>query len=267
MRSNNYTRSAKDVFKKIGHHQINIEFEFDEQPYFFYRMTNTPNKVFQSDESYSTIINEMSLKEYREFLFSEYNIGIPYLTFNDVVERFIRIYGHNSHNEHKPLSKSEREWFLPAIDNLVKLLGKYEAIQLLRESEAEHSYTPSKTPDRNVSDLSLKIGENKEAIYKLEERQTTIAKKNEDASLRAWGIDQEKSRRLVEVINEIRQLEELRQHLESQLRAIKNNLPTDNEPPSKDFSALLRFFPNADVDALNDVEDFHAKINSFLRAD
>jgi predicted nucleic acid-binding Zn-ribbon protein len=262
-----YTKSAKDVFKEIGHHQINMEFEFGGHSYFFYRLTNVPSKIMQSDDGYSTVIREMSVNDFREFLFDGYKINLPYLQFNDMIERFVRIYGHNSHSEHRPLSKTIREYSMVSIDNLLKMLGKYEAIHALKEAEAEHKHTPSKTPDRSVSDLSSKIGENKEKIEGLEKRQAELSKKNEDANLRAWGIDQEKSKRLVEAVNEIRQLDEHRRQLASQLRAVQNNLPRNDNTASKDFTALLRFFPEADVEALKDVENFHAKINDFLRAD
>jgi chromosome segregation ATPase len=44
-------------------------------------------------------------------------------------------------------------------------------------------------------------------------------------------------------------------------------MPGNDGVLEKDFSALLRFFPDAKIDAFTDVEAFHAKINRFLRAD
>lgn len=81
------------------------------------------------------------------------------------------------------------------------------------------------------------------------------------------GIDPQQVERLIEIKRQLGKLNRQKSHLTSQLRAVRNNMPDSDGVLRKDFSALLRFFPKANIDAFADVEKFHAKINGFLRAD
>lgn len=261
-----YIKSAKDVFERIGHHQINFEFEFDGEPLYFWRSTNRPNIVNRCDSKYNVVIQEMSINDYRDRLFHEYKILLRDIKFNEIVGRFIRIYGHGSHNERRPL-QGERESMATAVEYLMKLLGKYEDIYNLKAAEESYGLKPSKQVERSISDITAEIGDNKTKIDGLESRREKLSKQNEEANLRALGVDHEKAARLAEIKKELEKLDARKYRLESQLRAVRSNMPDSDGVLRKDFSALKRFFPNANIDAFTDVENFHAKINNFLRSD
>ncbi len=261
-----YVKSAKDVFERIGHHQINIEFEFDEISYYFYRSTNHPTVVTRCDSKYSMAIQEMTVPEYRDWLFHEYKILLSSIRFDEIVERFFRIYGHGNHNEHKPL-QGERESMSTSVDYLMKLLDKYDDINNLKVAEENCGIKPSKQLDRSVTDISADMANNSEIISSLEKRREALSKQNENANLRALGVDHEKMERLASVIKSLNKLENRKIRLESQLNAVRNNMPDNDGALKKDFTALLHFFPDADIEAFTDVEQFHAKINSYLRSD
>lgn len=101
----------------------------------------------------------------------------------------------------------------------------------------------------------------------MESRREKLSKQNEEANLRALGIDHEKATQLAEIRKELEKLDARKYRLESQLSTIKSNMPDSGDVLRKDFSALQRFFPDIDIDAFTDVENFHAKINEFLRSD
>jgi predicted nucleic acid-binding Zn-ribbon protein len=261
-----YTRTAKDVFERVGHHQINMEFEFDGQAYFFFRTTNRPNTINRCDSKYQVVIKEMTVPEYRDLLFHEYKIILPNLKFNEIVERFFRIYGQGNHNENKPL-QIERESMATAVEYLMKLLGMYEDIYNLKAAEENYGIKPSKQAERSVTDITAEISDNKAKIEGLEKRREDLSRRNEEANLRALGIDHEKAARLAEIRKELERLDGRKSRLTSQLRAVKSNMPDGDGVLRKDFSALRRFFPDTDIDAFTDVENFHRKINGFLRSD
>jgi len=261
-----YVKSAKDVFERVGHHQFNIEFEFDAQPFYFTRNTSRPTQIVRTNNTFNVVIKELTVPEYRDLLFHEYKITLPNIKLNEIIERFFRIYGHGSHNEHKPL-QGERESMATAVEYLMKLLDKYEDIFNLKTAEDEYGFKPSKQAARSVRDITSEIGENKAKIAGLETRREKLAKQNEEGSLRALGLDHEKSERLAAVKKELDRLDVRKRRIESQLAAIQSNMPDDDGVLRKDFSALLRFFPGTDIDAFTDVENFHVKINGFLRAD
>ena len=138
-----YIKTAKDVFDRVGHHQISLEFEFDGQPYFFFRTMNRPNTINRCDSKYQVVIKEMTVPEYRDLLFHEYKIILPNIKFNEIVERFFRIYGQGNHNENKPL-QIERESMAAAVEYLMKLLNMYEDIYNLKAAGENYGIKPSK---------------------------------------------------------------------------------------------------------------------------
>jgi hypothetical protein len=259
-----YVKSAKDVFECVGHHTIRFEFDFDGEMYFFSRTTNHPTVVNRCDAKYQAVIKELTIAEYQYLLFNEYKITLANLKFNEIVERFFRIYGHGSHNERKPL-QDERESMPTAVEYLMKLLDKYEDIFNLKAAEEEYGLKPSKQAERSISDITAEISDNKAKIEGLESRREQLAKRNEDGNLRALGLDHEKSERLAAVKKELERLDARKGRYESQLAAIRSNTP--DGVLRKDFSALLEFFPDTNLDAFVDVENFHAKINGFLQTD
>lgn len=260
-----YAKAAKDVINHIDHHTINFIFEFDGISYFFSRSTSRPSVVNRCDSKFR-VIEEMPLQKYRGFLFDEYKIHLQGISFGEIVYRFFRIYGYGNHNEHKPL-QSEREPMATSVEYLLKLLNKFQDIQKLKIAEESYGIKPSKQIERSVSDITAKIGENKEKITALEKRRDKLCTQNEEANLQALGVDSKQAEKLANIKKELGRLIRRKSLLTSQLNAVQNNMPDNDGVLRKDFSALLHFFPDANIDAFNDVETFHAKINSFLRAD
>jgi hypothetical protein len=260
-----YAKAAKDVINHIDHHTIDFIFEFDGISYFFSRSTSRPSVVNRCDSKFR-VIEEMPLQKYRGFLFDEYKIDLQGINFGEIVYRFFRIYGYGNHNEHKPL-QSEREPMAASVEYLLKLLNKFQDIQKLKLAEESYGIKPSKQVERSISDITAKIGENKEKITALEKRRDKLCKQNEEANLQALGVDSKQAEKLANIKKELGRLIKRKSLLTSQLNAVQNNMPDNDGILRKDFSALLRFFPKANIDAFNDVETFHAKINSFLRAD
>lgn len=175
-----YTKAAKDVINHIDHHTIDFIFEFDGIPYFFSRSTSRPSVVNRCDSKFR-VIEEMPLQKYRGFLFDEYKIHLQGISFSEIVDRFFRIYGHGNHNEHKPL-QGERETMATAVEYLLKLLDKFQDIQKLKTAEESYGIKPSKQIERSVSDITAKIGENKEKITALEKRRDKLCQQNEEAN-------------------------------------------------------------------------------------
>lgn len=261
-----YIKSARDVFERVGHHQIGFSFVFDGTPYYFTRRTNRSTAIVQTDSTYKNPIRELSVPDYRQWLFHEYKIMLKYLKFDEIVERFFRIYGRGNHNEHRPL-QGDREPMATAVDYLMKLLGKYEDVYNVKTAEEHYGIKPLKTVERSISDITAEIGDNNAKIDGLEERRLKIIQQNEEANLHSLGLDHEKTKRLAEIRKRLDQLDSKKVGLESQLRTIKSNMPEKNGKLRKDFSALLRYFPDADLQELTDVETFHVRINGFLSAD
>lgn len=261
----NYVKTAKDVIANVDHHTINFEFVFDSAPLFFSRSTNRPTIVNRCNSKFH-VIEELPVPKFRELLFHEYKILLKGISFGEIVERFFRIYGHGNHNENKPL-QGERESMATAVEYLMKLLGRFEDVQNLKTAEESYGIKPSKQVERSVSDISAEMVTNTEKIESLEKRREKLCRQNEEADLRALGIDPQQVERLIEIKRELGKLNRQKSRMTSQLHAVRNNMPESDGFLEKDFSTLLRFFPDANINAFADVEKFHAKINGFLRTD
>lgn len=259
-----YVKIAKDTMSRIGHHTINFAFDFDGRHMYFARSTNTPQTVCRCDSQYRPI-HQISVKEFCHVLFDEYRINLEFLTFGDVVERFFRIYGRNNHNERRPLFAPGRESEESAVECLMKLFSKYEAIEQLKTTEELYDIKAfgrrRKLPF--VIDLS-RLEQNNKAIDAMRKRLQSLNKANEEADLRALGIDSETAEMLAKVQKELKMLNRRKGRLLSQLSAVESNTPDSDTKPAKNFDALIRFFPNADVKAFEEIEHFHSKIAEIL---
>lgn len=259
-----YVKMAKDTMSHIGHHTINFAFEFDGRHMYFARSTNTPQTVYRCDSQYRPI-HQISVKEFRQVLFDEYRINLQFLTFNDVVERFFRIYGRNNHNERRPLFAPGRESEESAVECLMKIFGEYETIEQLKTTEELYDIKAfgrrRKSPF--VIDLS-RLEQNNKAIDAMRKRLQALNKANEEADLRALGIDSETAEMLARVQKELKMLNRRKGRLLSQLSAVESNTPDSEAKPVKNFDALLQFFPNADLKAFEEIEQFHNKIAEIM---
>jgi len=260
-----YSKAAKGIIAHVEHHTINFEFEFDCKSYFFSRSTSRPTIVNRCDSKFG-VIDEMKVVDYRQWLFHEYKILLQGISFAEIVERFFRIYGHGNHNEHKPLV-GERESMVTSVEYLMKILDKFEDIQNLKTAEETHGIKSSKQTERSVTDISADIAENRDKIERLEQRREKLSRQNEEADLRALGIDPEQAERLAGIKDALGKLNRQRSRLLSQLNAIQSNMPENDGVLRKDFTALLKFFPDTNLSVFTDVEAFHKKINNFLRTD
>lgn len=70
-----YYSLTDDIKKEIGPHTIYFTFEFEGQPYYFYRSTDDPKSVYRIDKE-RHFITKLTLDEFRRFLFQEYKIGL-----------------------------------------------------------------------------------------------------------------------------------------------------------------------------------------------
>lgn len=114
------TYKYSDAAHKLKNHFIKFAFKFDNQHYYFCRDIVNSEEVSVCDKNYN-IQKTIPLQEFKDFLFSKYNINLPHVTFRDVVGRYFRIYGKDNHSEKKPLHSTSSEPAEKAITALEKL--------------------------------------------------------------------------------------------------------------------------------------------------
>lgn len=259
-----YCSLTGDIKKEIGSHTIYFKFEFDGQPYYFYRSTDDPKNVYQSDKEHH-FIAKLSLEDYRRFLFQEYKIGLPSLSFSDITERFFRIYGRENTLEKYPLLVKPREQDEKAVDFLLKLFGHYKILISIRSMEEELGIKASQLKNRQRQKVDIeKIESNKKAIESLKKRLQKLMKNSEEAQLAMFGFDTQTFERISAVQKDLNSFIRKRNRLQSELNAILSNIPDNKANTESEFNSLANFFPNANIKAFAEIEHFHVRIREIL---
>lgn len=259
-----YYSLTDDIKKEIGSHIIYFTFEFDEQPYYFYRSTDDPKNVYRSDEE-GHFITKLSLEDFRKFLFQEYKIGIPSLRFSEITERFFRIYGRENTLEKYPLLVKPREQDEKAVDFLLKLFGHYRILASIRSMEEELGIKSSQLKSRQRQKVDIeKIESNQKTIESLRNRLQKLLKNSEEAQLALFGFDTQTFERITAIQKELNSFVRKRNRLQSQLNAIKSNIADNKVDTASEFDSLVHFFPNTNIKAFEEIEYFHKKIREIL---
>ena len=259
-----YCSLTGDIKKEIGSHTIYFKFEFDGQPYYFYRSTDDPKNVYQSDNKHH-FIAKLSLDDYRRFLFQEYRIGLLALSFSDITERFFRIYGRENTLEKYPLLVKPREQDEKAVDFLLKLFGQYEILISIKSMEEELGIKASQLINRQRQKVDIeKIASNQKTIESLKKRLQKLMKNSEEAQLEMFGFDTQTFERISAVQKDLNSFIRKRNRLQSELNAILSNMPESKANSESEFNSLVNFFPDANIKAFTEIEYFHIRIREIL---
>jgi hypothetical protein len=259
-----YYSLSNDIKKEIGPHTIYFTFQFQGQPHYFYRSTDDPKNVYRCDKDYH-FITKLTLDEFRSFLFQEYKVELPALTFSEITERYFRIYGRENTLEKYPLLIKPREQDEKAVDFLMKLFGHYKILAAIKSMEEELGikYSQLKSRQRQKVDTE-RIETNRKSIDSLKKRLQTLMKNNEEAQLAMFGFDTQTFERITAAQKDLNSFIRKRNRLQSQLNAIKGNIAESNPETASEFDSLVHFFPNADLKAFKEIEYFHKKIREIL---
>ncbi len=261
---NSYYSINEDIKEEVGPHRIYFTFEFDEHPYYFYRDTDTPNYVHQIDHQYH-IIKKLTIDEYKNFLYTEYKIGLPHLEFDEITTRFYRIYGRENTLEKHPLLVKAREKDELAVNFLMKLFGHNDILSSIKNMEEELGVKSNQLKSRETENSNKdKIESNKQIIQSLKERLKRLMKDNEEAQLSMFGFDTKAFERITSIQKELRNFTHQRNKLQSQVNAIKNNIRNNDFSTSSEFKELEQFFPEINIKAFEEIEMFHVKIREIL---
>ncbi len=123
---------ADDIIKNVGEHNICFSFKFENEFFFFSREVVNYHDIWQCNEKYEKQ-HSMDTDEFCNWLDKKYKIQLPYLTFRNIVSRYIRVYGKDNANEKLPLHSVSNEKAKDARSALLKLFDYYMPIHNLSQ--------------------------------------------------------------------------------------------------------------------------------------
>ncbi len=253
------------VIKALGDHSYDITFEFKGEPLFVRRSTERPDIVDVCDSNYIKH-DEMSLEAYREHLKRLYGLSGLESTFRSIVSPFARIWNKGESDPDHPLAGASKEKLSTGIFRLLDLFERTSnvsveraALQILKDKKdlMKRSMTaeiiPRITTTQYRSNQKL-IKDNAQAISDL--------KDNFAGAITAYeALFDEKLREIQQSKNELIKQRSLtsarREKLQRDISGLSPRLTAN-------IALVAEFFPEADLERLQQVEQFHKKIGKLV---
>ncbi|EPO9976126.1 DUF2326 domain-containing protein [Pseudomonas aeruginosa] len=253
------------VIKALGDHSYDITFEFKGEPLFVRRSTERPDIVDVCDSNYIKH-DEMSLEAYREHLKRLYGLSGLESTFRSIVSPFARIWNKGESDPDHPLAGASKEKLSAGIFRLLDLFERTSdvsveraALQILKDKKdlMKRSMTaeiiPRITTTQYRSNQKL-IKDNAQAISDL--------KDNFAGAITAYeALFDEKLREIQQSKNELIKQRSLtsarREKLQRDISGLSPRLTAN-------IAFVAEFFPEADLERLQQVEQFHKKIGKLV---
>ncbi|KHS88672.1 chromosome partitioning protein ParA [Pectobacterium brasiliense] len=254
------------VIKALGHHTYNFEFIFDKEKYFLKRSTSESNVIHECNKDYDSI-KEISIDEYTKKLKDFYALQKLKSSFRSLVGPFIRIWNKGALDPNHPFSADTKEPAGTAIGRLIDLFSRTNDIEeekSILDTHNEKKKLISKSmaaeiiPKINKTQYKTnqkKISENTEAIEAL--------KKGFSGALSAYeALFDEKLREL-----QHRKIDLIGQRNEAQTKIdrVRRDLQGVTPRLTANIALIQEFFPNIDIDRLQQVEFFHQNISKIVQ--
>lgn len=249
----------------LGHHSYEITFEFGGTPLFFTRSTKQSDVIDVCDSNHVKL-DEISVEAYREKLKTLYELSELESSFRSIVGPFARIWNKGEADPDHPLAGNPKEKLGAGVARLVDLFERTgdvsverAVLQTLQDKKSlmNKSMTaeiiPRITITKYKSNKKL-IDTNAQAISDIKDNFAGAITAYEalfDDKLRA--IQQTKN----EMVNKRNLVSARREKLQRDISGITPRLAAN-------IALVAEFFPDANLERLELVEQFHAKIGKLV---
>lgn len=253
--------------KIIKTHTICFAFEFGGKPYHFMRMTDKENHIFKCDENYENP-QKYETEEFRAWLKEQYKLSDIDLSFREIAGTYFRFYGGEKQTSPKEILRSYNgESGTEQVRTLEKLFEKYSAIKsyvdLIQDSENRSKVKAQASRLKVELDefKEINIEETKQKISELESQKQELLKNQKD---RIPELDAQNAKNLAELKSEHKSFAAKRTRLLTRIENIENSNFETVKPSKASYDLLLEFFPNSDIKKIEEIDNFHEKLNQIL---
>lgn len=256
------------IIKKLNHHTINFCFEFDNKKYYFSRNTEKPNLVNKCNEEYKSIGDPIGIEEFRKFLLKAYKINLESISFRQIISSYFRIYGKSNFDEKMPLASFSGESQEKSLISLLKLYNSYNAIAKYNtdiEEKRKYKKSIASAVQYNLINIITKKKlylDNLKQIAELQEKLTQLAKYGRDELLNS---DSSQIQLGSELKAQYDSYNRKKRQLWAKYYSIKEMYDIKRPSTTQDFNELLRYFPDSNLNLLNNIEGFHSKLTDILQ--
>lgn len=256
----------KDVEYNVGDHSIEFCFEFEGKPYYFSRSVGSPNIVSVCDAEYK-VMEVKDINEFTAWLKGQYGCANLKTTFRDLVGLYVRIYGKENLDEHKPLHAFHSDNAGNATDRLVKIFDAYDVLaELKRENDEANSKLKAIKNAAKMDVLSFPTGKRniKELEKQIEELERDIESSKIELSLGRVSLTQEQLMAVADLNKELEPLKNILLKKQSRLKRLNRGIEEMKKESSVNIEELRVYFPSINIRRVEEVSGFHQQLSGIL---
>ncbi|QOQ39372.1 DUF2326 domain-containing protein [Trueperella pecoris] len=265
-----YVDKAKDVIKNIGHHEIRFAFLLGGETHCFRRATDTPTAITLCDKNYRPL-RTMTLDDFKTFVGTQYGLQDTGISLRQAVSNFFRIWQRKNSDVDHPLLAHPRDTQADGVKRLLMLFDEYTKLQGFMTAKDETAreldlfHAAGRYYDfpraRNITEVNNNT-------QRIEDLQT----ERDQAGIRAGLTAKDYTSAQQAAINEVQAEREplLRRfnQLGRQINAMRRAKGISSDVSlTKKFDALREFFPEANIEHIENIEHFHRSIRQVLDAE
>lgn len=250
----------------VGDHTIYFTFtDSADNEYYFCRKTNEKQKAYICDRNRCEL-EGISIEDYRKKLAKIHNVDI---SFRTAISLYLRIYGRDNHNEHKPLHLFGSQSASDAITQLQQLFGESQLVKDRKAEEKKCKTTRdayrAASKENLITIPTAKAA--KEVQKQIDALQAELSQLIADTDKKANDIDSAQSHEAAAIKQKLRILRRNRTILRTQMENVTFNLNGGTSVTTNDLDDLAHFFPGVNIRELQDIEHFHITLQSVLKAE
>lgn len=253
--------------KIIKTHTICFAFEFDGKPYHFMGMTDKENHIFNCDKNYENP-QKCETEEFRAWLKEQYKLSGIDLSFREIAGTYFRFYGGEKQISPKEVLRNYNgESGTEQVRTLEKLFEKYSAIKSYVDviQDSENCGKIKKQAGKLKVELDefkeINIEETKQKISELESQKQELLKNQKD---KIPALDAQNAKNLAELKSKHKSLAAKRTRLLTRIENVENSNFETVKPSKASYDSLLKFFPNADIKKIEEIDNFHENLSRIL---
>ncbi len=264
---NSYSTLNDDVLENVGNHAIEFAHKFGADCYRFSRDFLNSRTVSVCDSNYRAT-HSISLAEFNSWLLEKYQMPEEGCMFRDLVRSHQRIFGIKNYDEKLPLKANEGDSMEKGITRLLKLYKLYPEASAL-DQQYESANNELKAFRAAVKNQLIVPAANKKAydsnratIETLQHKKDELRRKDHD---NLTDLEPMVAERVLALKKDAASLKRRRTSLHSDLSMIENEKSFATYKDDKTMLEFKRFFPEANIKAVEEIDHFHSQLCSCLK--
>lgn len=265
-----YVDKAKDVIKNIGHHEIRFAFLLGGETHYFRRATDTPTSITLCDKNYRPQ-RTMTLGDFKSFVGTQYGLTDAGISLRQAVSGFFRIWQRKNSDVDHPLLAHTRDTQADGVKRLLMLFDQYTKLQgfMAAKDEAVRELDLFNAAGRYYDfPRARNITEVNNNTQRIKDLQTERDQAGTRAGLTAKDYTSAQQAAINEVQAEREPLLRRFNQLGRQINAMRRAKGISSDVSlTRKFESLREFFPQANIEHIENIEHFHRSIRQILEAE